>query len=126
MKGWRKHTTARYRHVYIKGTHYFVSTHYREVTTEVGGELMALMEEARGGILGAGHSWVGGGNENKEDGAAGGENSSADGSSSTSSHLQEQRQMIMRVAAQALPVVSVMLMLIWWWFRYTQTHFYQQ
>jgi surfactin synthase thioesterase subunit len=121
MKGWRRHTTARYRHVYIKGTHYFVSTHYREVTTEVGGELMALMEEARGGILGAGHSWVGGGeNEGKEEAAGGGDDFAA---ASTSSQQQEQRQMMLRVAGQALPVLALVLMLIWW-FRYMQ--FYQQ
>lgn len=124
MKGWRKHTTARYRHVYIKGTHYFVSTHYREVTTEVGGELMALMEEARGGLLGAGHSWVGGGSvttEAKEE--AGGDDSAA-GSSSTSSRQKEERLAMLRVAGQALPVVSFVLVFIWWWFRYMQ--FYQR
>ena len=122
MKGWRKHTTARYRHVYIKGTHYFVSTHYREVTTEVGGELMALMEEARGGLLGAGHSWVGGGGDGEAKEEAGGGNSTA-GSSSTFSEQQEQRLKMLGVLVQALPVVSFVLALIWWWFRYMQ--FYQ-
>ncbi len=123
MKGWRKHTTARYRHVYIKGTHYFVSTHYREVTTEVGGEMMALMEEARGGILGAGHSWVGGGGGteavNTEE-----ENFSASGSSSSSASQQEQRQMMLRVAGETLPFICMLLIMLWWWFSFVQ--FYQK
>lgn len=58
MKGWRKHTTGRYRHVYIPGTHYFVSTHYREVTSLLAEECLGLMEGMRGGIMGQGHSWV--------------------------------------------------------------------
>lgn len=123
MKGWRKHTTARYRHVYIKGTHYFVSTHYREVTTEVGGELMTLMEEARGGLLGAGHSWVGGGGDGEAKEEPGGDDSAA-GSSSTSPQRQEQRLTMLGVLGQTLPVVSLILVLLWWWFRYMQ--FYQQ
>lgn len=60
MKGWRKHTSKKYRHVIVDGTHYFVSTHYRFVTGEVGRECMELMEGWKGGIMGAGHSWVGG------------------------------------------------------------------
>lgn len=59
MKGWIKHTTSRYRRVIVDGTHYFVSTHYRFVTTEVAKECMELMEGMRGGILGSEHSWVG-------------------------------------------------------------------
>lgn len=59
MKGWRKHTKGRYRHVNVDGTHYFVSTHYKEITADIGHECLGVMESLKGGLLGQQHSWVG-------------------------------------------------------------------
>lgn len=59
MKHWRKHTSGTYRHVVLPGgTHYFVSTHYQQVTREVGQESLKIQAQMRGGLLGTGHSWV--------------------------------------------------------------------
>jgi hypothetical protein len=58
MKGWSRHTTAPYKRIKIDGDHYFVSTHYREVTALINHECLGLMERMKGGILGAGFSWV--------------------------------------------------------------------
>lgn len=58
MKGWKKHTTRQYRHVVVPGTHYFVSTHFKFVTSIIRDECLEVMESMKGGILGAGHSWV--------------------------------------------------------------------
>jgi acyl transferase domain-containing protein/surfactin synthase thioesterase subunit/acyl carrier protein/NAD(P)-dependent dehydrogenase (short-subunit alcohol dehydrogenase family) len=71
MKGWRKHTRGRYRNVDVDGTHYFVSTHYKEVTTDIGRECLGIMESLKGGLLGQQHSWVGGDGGAGENGVQG-------------------------------------------------------
>jgi hypothetical protein len=58
MSQWKNYTKGRYRNVPVHGDHYFVSTHYKEVTGEVGRECISLIDGLRGGIMGA-HSWVG-------------------------------------------------------------------
>lgn len=131
MKGWRKHTTGRYRHVKVAGTHYFVSTHYKEVTAEVGGELVTLMEQARGGILGAGHSWIGGVGEGKSsatDGEGSGEASTSNTANAAADILAEKTGQRMRIrisgggVARFGQMVSVMAvaLLVMWWLRHLQ------
>lgn len=58
MRGWRKHTKSSYEHVYIDGTHYFVSSHYHELTSKIGNECLKIIGNMDGGILGHGHSWI--------------------------------------------------------------------
>lgn len=86
MKGWRKHTRARYRHVKVQGTHYFVSTHYKPVTAEVGSEMLGWMEQVtKGGVLGAGHSWI-------RSSSADAEHRGPDQSASTSATAMEEKE----------------------------------
>ena len=129
MKGWRKHTSGRYRHVKITGTHYFVSTHYKEVTAEVGGELVTLMEQAtKGGLLGSGHSWIGGAgdlnndnnsnNKNRKGGATDGEGSSGNVSSVDilAEKMGQNRHLGFSESVQfgqLASVVAFILLLIW-------------
>ena len=122
MKGWRKHTTSRYRHVKVHGTHYFVSTHYKEVTAEVGGELMTLMEQAKGGLLGAGHSWIGGGDASSSEQSQNGNAATAAGageegsSSNDNDNNEEGRKLKLNVV-----VVGFMLFaMLFWWLRQFQ------
>lgn len=60
MKKWRQHTSSSYKHIQVDGTHYFVSTHYKDVTYRISTECMSAIDQVSGGILGEQHSWVGG------------------------------------------------------------------
>eukprot|EP00887_Chlorella_sp_A99_P003340 scaffold26.g3340.t1 len=64
MQQWPRYTRAGCRIVPVEGHHYFVSTHFRQVTREVGQEALALVEawQLGGGVLVGNHS-VGGPDE---------------------------------------------------------------
>lgn len=110
MKGWRRHTRGRYRHVRVDGTHYFVSTHYKEVTAQVGQECVGLMEGMKGGVLGAQHSWVGDTNV-----AAEGSVEEANASSPRGGHSSAlvRRDMVTRWSFIVL-FMHVLAFLLWW------------
>eukprot|EP00887_Chlorella_sp_A99_P003362 scaffold26.g3362.t1 len=59
MQLWPQYSSAGTRIVPIDGGHYFVSTHYHEVTATVAQHLLSVMERSNGGLLGEGLSWVG-------------------------------------------------------------------
>ena len=48
MKGWARHTTGPYRHVAVKGDHYFVSTEYSKVRAGQAGSLLGPATCRRG------------------------------------------------------------------------------
>ena len=61
MRQWERYTSGPYRNMEVPGDHYFIASHHRQITREVGQECLGQIERMRGGLLGVGHSWVGGG-----------------------------------------------------------------
>lgn len=61
MRQWERYTSGPYRNVEVPGDHYFIASHHRQVTRQVGQECLGQIDRMRGGLLGVGHSWVGGG-----------------------------------------------------------------
>jgi hypothetical protein len=115
MKGWRKHTSARYRHVYIPGTHYFVSSEYRKVTAEVSSECLMAIEGMQGGILGAEHSWVGASAADRQgladgQGASRGRASAAVSLSSVMLHWDNYMRTMVMVA---IAFITILLWMLW-------------
>lgn len=64
MKGWYKHTTKYFHRIFINSNHYFVSSHYQEVASNISKSCLDLLEQ-KVGILSPHHSWVSS-NSNKD------------------------------------------------------------
>ena len=77
---WAGYTTGPYRNVPIEtGDHYFVSSHYQEVVSVVGAQLLQLLDSVKGGGVMDGHSWLAEADDGGDGGDAPGAPHASDG-----------------------------------------------